>query len=179
QQTASQLEDVGIHLASLAVTAPADGRVLELAVRKTGIALRQGEPIAVFGSGTPQAVFHIRASDFDSLELSAGDTVVCRSPVYPNRDIIGTVAFIGRNGTRTIASDTAHLAPGGLVPLNAATGDAADPYFEVRLRLNTQDAELAGSELHARLPSRARTTATLLDRRVRRFLNRMKEGSGR
>ncbi|MFG0243526.1 MAG: efflux RND transporter periplasmic adaptor subunit [Phycisphaerales bacterium JB054] len=178
QQTASQLEDVGLHLASLEVTAPADGRVLELAVRKTGVALQQGEPIAVYGSGAPEAVFHIRAAEFESLQLALGDAVVCRSPVFPTRDITGTVIDIGRTGTRTISADTARLAPGGLVPLNAATGHAADPYFEVRLRLAPDDAELAGSELRAQLPSLPRTTATLLDRRIRRFLNRMKEGSG-
>ena len=178
RQTASQLEDVGVHLASLAVTAPADGRVLDLLVRKTGLSLEQGEPIAIYGSGSPEAVFHIRAAEFESLQISINDTVVCRSPVFPGRDIIGVVAYIGRTGTRTVASSTAHLAPGGLVPLNAATGHAADPYFELRLRLAPDDAELAGSELHARFPSRPHTTASLLDRRIRRFLNRMKEGSG-
>lgn len=178
QQTASQLEDVGLHLASLEVTAPADGRVLELAVRKTGVSLQQGEPIAVYGSGAPEAVFHIRAAEFESLQLALGDAVVCRSPVFPTREITGTVIYIGRTGTRTISADTARLAPGGLVPLNAATGHAADPYFEVRLRLAPDDAELAGSELRAQLPSLPRTTATLLDRRIRRFLNKMKEGSG-
>lgn len=178
QQIAPRLHRVNTELDSLRVTAPAEGRLLELFTRKTGTALAQGEPIALYASGYPEAVFHISSAEFETLRLAPGDTVVCRSPALPNRDILGTVVYLGNFGTHTMDTRTRHAVPEGLVPLNAATGDAADPFFELRLRLAPPDAELAGSQLRARLPSKPRTTAAVIKRRVQRFLNRMHEGIG-
>ncbi len=178
REASARLDRVQEQAASLRIAAPADGRVLELATRSTGIALNPGDPIAVFGAGVPEAVFHIREFEFESLGLSLGDEVICRAPAHPEREITGHVAHIGRVGARDIERRIATGAPQGLVPLNAATGRAADPYFEVRVRLDHTDAELAGTQLVARFPSHARTTAQVIDRGVRRFINHMQEGAG-
>ena len=171
----NQLAD---EVGRLRVGAPRDGRVLDLTTRSTGVALREGDPIAVFAAGDPEAVFHILASDFETLGLVRGDEVACRSPAHPGREIVGTVARLGQVGVRGLESDVARNAPEGLVPLNAATGAAANPYFEIRVRLDPNDAELAGTRLVARLPSRPRTTAQVIDRGVRRFMNKVHEGAG-
>lgn len=176
-QIESHRERIGEDLEDLRLTATADGRVLELLIPKTGVSVERGEPILVFGSGAVEAVFHIRAIDFQSLQLNPGDPVVCRSPAYPARDIEGTVTHIGRVGARVIEPRITRAAPEGLVPINGATGAVIDSFFEFRLRLAPEDAEFAGSLLKAKLPSHPRTTAQMIERKVKRFLNRVRESN--
>ncbi len=177
RQASARLAQVGDDLQALEIEAPADGRVLDVLVRETGRAVEEGEPVLVYASGSPEAVFHVRMFEFESLRLSVGESIECRAAAHPERAVIGRVTHIGRVATRDVASRVSALAPGGLVPVNAATGEAADPYFEIRLRLDPQDAALAGAGLRARFPAHYRTTAQVLERRVKRFLNTVREGA--
>ena len=164
-------------ISALRMDAPADGRILEVVQRRLGVRVERGDPMLILGSGLPEAVVHVRAFEFAGLRLAVGDTVECRSPAYPERRIFGTVTFVGEVGTKVVEHRVQRSVPTGLVPLNAATGMAADPYFEIRLRLAAADAGLSGSQVVVRLPSERRTTAQVIERRVRRFLNRVSEGA--
>lgn len=176
-QIESHRGQIGQDLEELRLIAPADGRVLDVLIPKTGIAVERGDAVLVHGSGGVEAVFHVRALDFQSLRLVLGDRVVCRSPAYPARDIVGTVTHIGRVGARAIEPRISRAAPDGLVPINGATGEVIDAYFEIHLSLPHEDARFAGSLLKAELPSHPRTTAQMLERRVKRFLNRIRESN--
>lgn len=173
----SRLRQLDSDIDELRIEAPADGRVLESFQRRAGVCLERGEPVLLFGSGPPEAVLNVRAFEFESLDIAVGDRVECRSPAYPERKITGTVTYIGEVGSRVVEHRVRRSVPSGLVPLDAATGLAADPFFEVRLRLEPADAELSGSQLRVRLPSHSRTTAQVIERRIKRFLNRVREGA--
>ena len=160
------------------VRAPASARVLEIMTDKPGARVAKGEPLLAIGSGDPQAVFHVRAFEFDALRLRVGDTVECRSPALPERTIVGEVASIAAVGVREVPPEILRAAPMGLVPLGPDGRTATEPYFEIRVRLHPRDAEIAGATLFTRLPTVARTTAVVIERRVIRFLNRVKEGAG-
>jgi len=162
---------------AMRLAAPADGRVLDLIEPDPGAAVEWGDPVLLYASGAPEAVFHVRAFEFDSLRLAPGDTLVCRSPAFPDREIAGVVTHLGPVGSRDIEQRIRHAAPQGLVPLDQRTGHAAEPYFEIRVRLPHHDAALAGINVRAPMPTRHRTTAAVIERRVTRFLNRVREGS--
>ena len=173
----SHRDQIAADLDDLRLVAPTDGRVLDLLVPKPGTSVEEGEAVLVHGSGAVEAVFHVRALDFQSLRTVQGDRVVCRSPAYPARDIVGEVTHIGRVGARAVEPRVARAVPDGLVPVNSATGEVIDAYFEIHLRLPPEDAEFAGSLLKARFPAYPRTTAQMLERRVKRFLNRIRESN--
>lgn len=173
----SHRDHVASDLEDLRIVAPIDGRVLDLLVPKPGTAVEEGEAVLVHGSGSVEAVFHVRGLDFQSLRSVLGDRVVCRSPAYPARDLVGEVTHIGRVGARAVEPRVARTVPDGLVPVNSATGEVIDAYFEIHLRLPPEHAEFAGSLLKARFSAHPRTTAQMLERRVKRFLNRIRESN--
>lgn len=174
----ARLEHVEREIVSLRVTAPSTGRVLELAAPHPGVWLDRGDPILFYASGEPEAVFHVRSFEFDALRLEVGDPFECRSLAHPSRSVTGTVTHIAGVGAREIGARVRQAVPGGLVPISAQDGLATEPYFEIRVRLHPADADLAGARLVAKLPTEARTTASVIRRRVARFLNRVKEGAG-
>jgi putative peptide zinc metalloprotease protein len=164
----SHLDQVDRDIAELQMRAPASGRILEMIVPNTGVYIQRGDPVMIFGSGDVEAVFHVRAVDFKSIRLAVGDRVVCRSPAYPARDIVGYVTHIGGVGARDIEPRIARAVPQGLVPMNSATGTVVDAFFEVHLRLSPADAEFTGSLLKAKLPAQPITVAQMLERRIKR-----------
>ncbi|MCA9298742.1 MAG: HlyD family efflux transporter periplasmic adaptor subunit [Phycisphaerales bacterium] len=165
----------GQDLSSLLVRAPHDGRVLDTPIDRAGGRVKQGDPLMTYAWGKAEAVFHVRAFEFESMTIAVGDEITCRSPTAPDRAIVGRVVSLGAVGWREVDERVRHMAPMGLVPLDPSTGLAIDPYFEVRLQLTAEDASLVGAGLRARFPTRPRTTAQVLERRIERFLQRMKE----
>lgn len=176
-QIESQRDHADLNIQKLQLPAPADGRVLELIAQSKGLYVRQGDPILLYGSGEIEAVFHIRAMDFQSIELEIGDEVICRSPAYPNLDIKGQVTRIGQLATREIEPRILNAVPQGLVPMNSATGAVIDSFVEINLRIPELNTDLVGSELKAQLPAQPITIAQMIERRVKRFLNRVKQSS--
>lgn len=172
-----QRDQAELDMQRLHITAPADGRVLELLVQNQGGYVERGEPIMILGTGEVEAVFHLRAVDFQSIELVVGDQIICRSPAYPGVDMMGEVTRIGQVAAREIDPRITRAAPQGLVPINSATGAVIDAFFEVNLRLPQVDAEFAGSQLKAKFSSKPITIAQMLERRIKRFLNRVKQSS--
>ncbi len=164
-------------LKNLQLPAPADGRILELIVQDRGGYVKRGDPILLFGSGDIEAVFYLRAIEFQSVKLEVGDEIVCRSPAYPGQDIVGKVSRIGQVATRDIETRVAHAAPQGLVPINSATGNVIDSFVEINMELPGVDTDFIGSQLKAKLPSQPITIAQVLERRIKRFLNRVKQSS--
>ncbi len=175
----ARLDRLDHRLASLDVRAPRPGRVIELLAPNPGVRVEAGDPILVFASGAPEAVFHIRAFEFDAIRLAEGDELICRAVAFPDRTISGTVTHVAGVGTRDIDPHLLRAVPEGLVPLSPVDGRAAEPYFEIRVRLHPTQAELAGAGLVAKIPTRPRTTADVIERRVARFLNRTKQGADR
>lgn len=178
-QIESQRDHADQDIQSLQLSAPADGRVLELIAKRKGIYVKRGDPILIYGSGEIEAVFHIRAMDYQSVQLAVGDEVICRSPAYPSLDIKGKVTRIGQIATRDIEPRILHAVPQGLVPMNSATGAVIDSFIEINLRLPEVSTDLIGSQLKAQLPAQPITIARILERRIKRFLNRVKQSSSK
>ena len=174
-QVQSQHNQVSMDLESLRLPAPAEGRVLQVLVDRPGSFVQRGDPILIYGSGEVEAVFYLRSVEFESLRLVTGDEVVCRSPAYPGLDIRGVVTRIGQVATRDIEPRILQAAPQGLVPINSATGAVIDSFFEINLCFPEIDADLIGSQLKAKVPAKSVTVAQMLERRIKRFLNRVKQ----
>lgn len=174
-QVQSQHNQVSMDLESLRLPAPAEGRVLQVLVDRPGSFVQRGDPILIYGSGEVEAVFYLRSVEFESLKLVTGDEVVCRSPAYPGLDIRGVVTRIGQVATRDIEPRILQTAPQGLVPINSATGAVIDSFFEINLCFPEIDADLIGSQLKAKVPAKSVTVAQMLERRIKRFLNRVKQ----
>ncbi len=162
-------------VAGMAIAAPSDGRVLDVLVEHEGSHVKAGEPIALFGSGSSEAVFHVRAHELDGVSIAIGDEIVCRSHANPEVDLTGTVIHVGPAGSRDIDSSIRHAAPTGLVPTDQRTGLASAPYFEIRLRLPECDSTIPGTRIEASLPAHRRTTAAVIERHIIRFLNRVRQ----
>ncbi len=162
---------------ALDLTAPTVGRVLDTLESKPGAAVKQGDPVLIYASGEPEAVFFVRAFEFDALRIAVGDTITGRSPAFPEREITGEIVHIAHAGTREIEQRISLVAPAGLVPINPQTGRSLEPYFEIRVRLNPRDAAIAGIGIQARIDAEHRTTASVIKRRLIRFLNRIKAGA--
>jgi putative peptide zinc metalloprotease protein len=173
----ARLDRLEHRLASLDVRAPDAGRVLELLAPHPGVRVETGDPIMVLASGEPEAVFHVRSFEFDAVDLAEGDQLTCRAAALPDREITGTVTHIARVGVRDVDPHLLRARPGGLVPISPVDGRTAEPYFEIRVRLHPREAELAGAGLVAKFPTLPRTTASVIERRVVRFLNRTKQGA--
>lgn len=178
-QIVGQRDQADHDLQSLQLAAPSDGRVLELLIKNQGVHVKRGDPILIYGSGEIEAVFHLRAMDFQSIELAVGDEIICRSPAYPGLDIKGQVTRIGQVAVRDIESRVAHAAPEGLVPINSATGAVIDPFFEINLKIPQVNADFIGSQLKAKFESKPITIAQTIERRIKRFLNRVKQSSSK
>ena len=89
-------------------------------------------------------------------------------------DIVGIVTHISQVATRDIDPRVARVAPNGLVPINSSTGEVIDPFIEIRLTLPDSGTEFVGSELKTKVPSKPTTIAKILERRIKRFLNKVK-----
>lgn len=172
-----RLEGIEHRLESLEIRAPEPGRVLDVFVPNPGGRVERNDPVLIFASGAPEAIFHIRTFEFDAVRLAEGDTLVCRSAAFPDRPIPGLVSHIDFVSGRDIDTHLLHAVPDGLVPRSPVDGKAAEPYIEIRVRLHPSQAELAGTGLVAELPTRPRTTVSVIKRRIARFLNRTKQGA--
>ncbi len=164
---------------SLDVLAPSQGRVLELVVPHAGVHVQRGDPILIFGSGEVEGVFHVNAVEFQASRLQVGDLMTCRSPAQPGIDIVGKVTRIGEVAQRSIDPRISRVAPKGLVPMSSSNGEVIDAYVEVSIQLPQMYAELAGSQIHAQLETQPITFGLALERRVKRFLNRVKQSSSK
>ena len=173
----ARLDRLEHRLTRLDVRAPAAGRVLELLAPDPGVRVETGDPVLVLASGEPEAVFHVRSFEFDAVDLAEGDPLTCRAAAFPDREITGIVSRIARVGVRDVDPHLMRTHPDGLVPISPVDGRAAEPYFEIRVRLHPTEAGLAGAGLVARFPTTPRTTASVIERRVVRFLNRTKQGA--
>lgn len=174
----SERDQAGVDLESLRILAPEPGRVLDRFVTQRGVRVNRGDPILVYGSGEVEAVLHVRAVDFESVRLQIGDEVVCRSPAYPDCDITGIVTRIGGVAAREVEPRIARAAPHGLVPIDSNTGAVIDAFFEIQLSLPAGDSAYVGSHLKAKLPAKPITLAHMLERRIKRFLNRVRQSPG-
>jgi len=174
----ARIERVAADIGAQSVMALNDGLVLDVYTANAGAHVEQGQPLFLYASGEPEAVFHIRSFEFDALKLGIGDELVCRSPADASQPIVATVTHIAAVGTRDIDNRIRQAAPQGLVPISPVDGRATEPYFEIRLSLHPSEARFSGSALLTRMKTHPRTTASVIERRVVRFLNRVKEGAG-
>ena len=176
QRTRATLEQAQRDLDELAINAGDALRVLEVIEPREGVRVRQGDPLLRVASGHPEAVFLFRTFEYEALKARVGDTIALRTPSRPDREIRGTVSYISSAGSRAFQARHADIAKILSIPVDPKSGDAAEPYFEVRLRLDPSDASLANSTLRARFPSEKMTTYRVIERRFTRFMNRVKEG---
>ncbi|MBO6512788.1 MAG: HlyD family efflux transporter periplasmic adaptor subunit [Phycisphaerales bacterium] len=177
EQVLQQYNQLNEQSQALTINATADGRVLDLLIDQEGAFVNRGDPILIYGSGEIEGVIHVRALDFQSATLEVGDELICRSPSHPNQDIVGVVTRIGPVATKDVEPRILQAMPQGLVPMNSATGTVIDSFVEIDLSIRRIDADLIGSELKAKIPAHNITIARFLERRIKRFLNRVKQSA--
>jgi putative peptide zinc metalloprotease protein len=176
RRTRASLEQTERELRELAIDAHRSVRVIEVFEQRRGVRVKQGDPLIRVASGHPEAVFLFRTFEYEALKAVVGDTIALRSPASPDREIQGTITHISPTGSRRFQARHADIAKILSIPVDPNSGDAAEPYFEVRLRLDPSDASLVNSTLRARFPSEKMTTFRVIERRFTRFMNRVKEG---
>lgn len=170
------LEQAQRDLGELAIQADVALRVIEVLEPREGVRVKQGEPILRIASGHPEAVFLFRTFEYEALKARVGEEIALRTPAHPDREITGTVTHISAAASRRFQSRHTDIAKLLSIPVDPNSGNAAEPYFEVRLRLAPSDASLVNSTLRARFPSEKMTTYRVIERRFTRFMNRVKEG---
>ncbi len=148
-------------------------------VPHAGVYVQRGDPILIFGSGDVEGVFHVNAVEFQESRLKVGDELTCRSSANPDIDIMGKVTRIGEVAQRSVDPRISRVAPKGLVPMSSSSGEVIDAYIEVNVQIPQMYAELAGSQIHAQLKTEPTTLGLALERRVKRFLNRVKQSSSK
>jgi len=173
--TSASLARVSSDLDELTIMAERPLRVLDVHETRAGTRVAQGDPLLRVAAGAPEAVFLLRTLEYEALRLEVGDEVVCRSPAMPDEAITGRVTHISGLGSRRFQERHADAARILMIPTDAATGDAAEPHFEVRVRLDAGHGVRATSTVRARFPSENLTTAHVMERRITRFLNRVKQ----
>ena len=176
QEIRGRLASVQSDVDGLRIIAERTMRIADVFERRSGVRVSQGDPLLRVTSGRAEAVFYLRTFEYEALRLQIGDTIICRSPAAPEHEIHGRVVHIASGGSRDLGTREGDLAERLGIPVNPGTGEASEPYFEVRLDLGAHDAPLDNSTVRARFPAESRTTARILERRFTRFMNRVKEG---
>lgn len=176
QRTRAKLALAERDIEGLTIEAVGALRVVDVIERREGVRVKQGEPLIRIASGLPEAVFLFRTVEYETLRARVGDEIALRSPTSPDREFKGTITHIGPVGTRAFQPRHGDLAKVLSIPVDPITGEAAEPYFELRVRLDPSDALRVNSTVRARFPSERMTTLRVIERQFTRFMNNVKEG---
>jgi len=162
--------------ADLRITAPVGGRIVAgIHPRDAGRFLRAGDSIASIISGRWQARAVLSSEEFSAAQPAVGQSVMFR--VVGNAEILltGTIARVHPAGSRQLDLPAlTHLA-GGDVVLDAQTGEATQPYFELVIDLDDPPADTIqhGMTGVVRLSATPEPIARRVYRRIIRFSNRL------
>lgn len=188
QQTQAQLEahrdglnDARARLDELTVISPHEGVLVEcMDAAKIGSYVARGEPVAKVIGGHWRARALLTESEFVRANPKVGQIVQVRSIGPGDRVVQSAIIAIAPVGTRLIERDslwTLTQVGGGTVAVNPATGEAAEPYFELTIDLSS-DAESGfryGMTAAVRLPATSESIATSLVRRLRLLWHRLNQ----
>ncbi len=157
-------------LLSLRIDAPTSARVTAVAHPRTGVIVAPGDELIRIGSGALEARFYLSAAERDATMPRVGQPIECRVAASPDRPFLGTISHIDAAGSREIANAETQL------PVDPATGLTIEPYFEMRVRLESADIPTGGT-VHAQLPAQRRTIVQIVHRRVSGFFNHARVAS--
>ncbi len=161
--------------ARLDMRTPITGRVIRVSSASPGAYVKAGDSIATVTSGRAQAVFLLTETQLDGLTLRPGDTVPLVDTTSPGRTIDATVALIEQTGATTVRHPDLSAARGGPIAIDPATGNAAEPVFEIRVDLPPEHAPPHGAMVKAKLPASPTTLAAATHRRLAAFLSSLNE----
>ncbi len=160
-------------LADLDIGAPRSGRVIScLRDGQIGIFIHEADPVATIAAGKPQLTALLTEAQIISARPRIGDRVSFRAADQPDRLISGTIARIASAGSRSIKHPTLTHPAGGTIAVDPLTAQAAQPYFELTIDLDTSGDELwlhHGMTGTVRLRAGAEPIGLSLFRRLLRF----------
>ena len=163
--------------ARLTVASPVAGRVLSLSegVRRRS-SVRTGEPLATIGTGGWVAVLYVDDSGAADARPTIGQPVSVRGLNEPGRVIAGTVIGVSPAGDAVIRHKAVTQAGGGPIPVDDATGRAAQAYAEVRVLLDVPEGDrlLSGGRAVARFDARVESIGDVIARRALQFIETLR-----
>lgn len=113
-----------------------EGRILKAHARgRHGQYFEAGDEIAVVASGARVAKFLMTEADFVHCNPRVGDRVVCTLRASPSESFEAVVDDVAVAGTRFISHPELSTLGGGSIVVDPEKQEAAEPYFEVRVRL--------------------------------------------
>jgi putative peptide zinc metalloprotease protein len=162
------------ELQELRIMAPAEGRVVDcLRDRDLGRFVMQGEPVATIVSGKWRVRAILTEQQMLDAQPEVGDTIEFRPAARPGEVLAGRLQNIAPAGTRTIRSLALTQLAGGNIAVDPLTGQADQPYFELTVDLDADDAGALryGMTGTVRLPGQIEPVGYGLVRSIIRFTN--------
>jgi putative peptide zinc metalloprotease protein len=173
------LDEGRTRLAKLDIRAPEPGRVIAaLEPDDIGRFLPRGDVVATIVDGPWQLRTVLTEDQMARVQPRIGDPVTFRATGCRSHRRPGRIARIAPAGSRSIRLPVLTQLGGGDIPVNPASGEATEPYFEVTVSLPAnQYTDLQyGMTGSVRFAARAEPVVKSLGRRFIRFWNRMLEG---
>lgn len=150
----------------LTLTAPFSGYLAStIAPTEVGRRFEIGEPVARLVTGERRVRALLSAEQIATAQPRAGSPCVFRPACDPGRTIDALVERVRPLGAREISHAALTLPGGGDIPIAAESGQAAQPYFEVEIRLlaapesRTPGSVPGGDDLPLGMTGRVRFTA--------------------
>ena len=174
----ARAERTAVRAASLRVGSPGAGEVIERVRLERGVFVRAGDELARVVSGAWVARVLLTGEQVRRAELAVGSRALCRPMTDVGVVLEGRVASIAPAGDRRIEHAALTSVGGGSIAVDAETGEAGRPYFEVTVELG-ETGELPasvrqGSTVRVRLSGDRETLGVRAWRRVTRFLNELR-----
>lgn len=168
------------ELDRLTIRAGMTGRLVDtLTHRDIGRYVRRGDPIGTVGAGPWQAKALLTEQDMADAQPEVGGTVQVRVAAAPDRVIEGYVVRIVPKGSKLITMPSLTQLGGGGIAVDPSTFEASQPYFEVTVEFDPlTDVSMFQHGMTCTISPdvRPETLAKLIERQVRRFLNRLLQG---
>lgn len=140
----------------LTLRATGNGRLVSCPTsRDQGRFVRAGQPLMTIIDGKPQIRALLSESDVVAADPQVGESLIFRSAGTAEHAIRGVVEAVRPLGDRLVQTPSLTLLGGGDIPVDPATGHATQPYFEVVVTLDDDDAR----ELRYGMTGRVRLNA--------------------
>jgi multidrug resistance efflux pump len=161
---------------NLSVRAPRAGEVIDCdANPRTGRFIQEGDAIATIASGDWIVRAPVTAQQIADARPFVGQKVRVRLLGQTSRQLAGTVTDVAEIGSAKIVPRSLTQLGGGTVAVAPDTMTAAEPYFEIIVRLDDACARLPhGATALVNLHARPQTIGTQLHRSALRFLNKLR-----
>lgn len=162
------------ELERLEVIAPTDGQLINcMSDDKIGSYVHIGEALAVVASGKWIAKVLLSEQDIAKTQPTVGQHVEYRLASGTNGFINGEITRISPEGSRIISHQALTTLGGGDIAVNALTGEATQPYYELTVLFDNAESQKPryGMTGNIRLKCDSSPVGISIVRRLLRFIN--------